>query len=93
MIKVYNRRQKKVIPSDKLVDKKMQIYSNKTKSLYKRIIDDNIQDAYMDYFDNMNKESVKIEVAIEGDESPELYQTNDLSARHSKPFHEMIQVA
>ena len=47
----------------------------------------------MDYFDTMNKESVKIEIAIEGDESPEIYQTNDLSARCNPPFSDIIMNA
>ena len=47
----------------------------------------------MDYFDKINKESVKIEIAIEGDESPELNQTHDLSARCNQPFSDIIMNA
>jgi hypothetical protein len=65
-----NKKHKKSIPSDKFVNKKLEIYQNKTNKLYQQVIDNNIRDfnpKYMAIYENMKRDNIKIEMKVEID--------------------------
>ena len=60
VLKNYNKKMKRVIPSDKSLDKKLEILKTKTHELYKQVIDDNILEVdtkYLDFYEGLKKET------------------------------------